>query len=139
LIWKKAISPPQTLYGISTSPILFEQRLFVVLDDDRNLPDSQLSRSRVVAYDKSNGKVLWETPRPYNRSSWSTPMIWTKDQQHDLVVMGNGRIYGYDATGSGMKNGFSTDSHEKPSPSPLLAMVNYTLLHPCAVVVVILN
>ena len=96
LIWKKAISPPQTLYGISTSPILFEKSLFLVLDDDRNLPDSQLSRSRVVAYDKSDGRVLWQTPRHYNRSSWSTPMIWTKDQQHDLVVMGNGRIYGYD-------------------------------------------
>jgi outer membrane protein assembly factor BamB len=117
LIWKKAISPPQTLYGISTSPILFEQRLFVVLDDDRNLPDSQLSRSRVVAYDKSNGKVLWETPRPYNRSSWSTPMIWTKDQQHDLVVMGNGRIYGYDARLGHEKwffNGFTRETIAVP-------------------------
>lgn len=95
LVWEKAIPTPKSMYGMSTSPILHGESVILVLDDDRNLPDSQLSRSKVIALDKASGKLLWETPRPYNRSSWSTPMIWTHHEGSDLVVLGNGRVYGY--------------------------------------------
>jgi len=55
-----------------------------------------LSRSKVVALDKATGEPIWETPRPYNRGAWSTPMIWKHDGGTELVVLGNGRAYGYD-------------------------------------------
>jgi len=98
--WKKPIPTPKSMYGVSTSPILHEQRLILVLDDDADLPGSRLSRSRVMALDKTTGETLWETPRPYNRGVWSTPMIWTHKSGTELVVPGNGRVYGYDpATG----------------------------------------
>lgn len=117
LLWKKPLPTPKSLYGISTSPILFENKVILILDDDRNLPESQLSQSRALAFDQSNGKILWETPRPYNRSSWSTPMIWKKDQETDLVVMGNGRIYGYDPNSGQEKwffNGFTRETIAVP-------------------------
>jgi outer membrane protein assembly factor BamB len=89
------------MYGVATSPILHGPRLILVLDDDANLEGSRLSRSRVIALDKTTGEVAWETPRPYNRGVWSTPMIWEHDSGADLVVAGNGRAYGYDpATGA---------------------------------------
>jgi outer membrane protein assembly factor BamB len=94
--WKKPIPAPQSMYGVSTSPILHEKLLILVLDDDANLPDSQLSRSKVVALDTATGEPVWETPRPYNRGAWSTPMIWKHERGSDLVVLGNGRVYGYD-------------------------------------------
>ncbi len=72
-VWKKPIPTPQTLYGMATSPIGFENTVIMVLDDDRNLPDSPLSRSRVVAFDKDTGGEVWETARPFSRSGWSTP------------------------------------------------------------------
>jgi outer membrane protein assembly factor BamB len=93
--WERPIPTPKSLYGMSTSPILHGEHLILVLDDDENLPDSQFSRSRVVALDKATGRIRWETPRPYHRSAWSTPMIWRHAEGTDLVVLGNGRVCGY--------------------------------------------
>jgi len=94
--WKKPIPTPKSMYGVATSPILHEQRLILVLDDDANLQDSRLSRSKVVALDKATGEPVWETPRPYNRGAWSSPMIWKHESGTELVVLGNGRVYGYE-------------------------------------------
>jgi len=100
-LWQKPIPTPQSMYGVSTSPILYEQRLILIVDDDANLPDSKLSRSQVIALSKATGDKVWETPRPYNRGAWSTPMIWKQDRGTDLIVLGDGRVYGYDpATGA---------------------------------------
>ena len=96
--WKKAIPTPQSMYGVATSPILHEKTLILVLDDDANLPDSKLSRSKVIALDKATGDPVWETPRPFNRGGWSTPMIWKHARGTDLIVLGDGRVYGYDPT-----------------------------------------
>jgi outer membrane protein assembly factor BamB len=100
-LWQKPIPTPKSMYGVATSPILHEQQLILVLDDDVDLPGSKLSRSKVVAFDKATGEPAWETPRPYNRGAWSTPMIWRHEGGPDLVVLGNGRVYGYEpATGA---------------------------------------
>jgi outer membrane protein assembly factor BamB len=110
--WKRATPTPKSMYGTSTSPILHNDRLILVLDDDENLPDSQLSRSKVIALDKTTGEPLWKTPRPYNRGAWSTPMIWTHQHGTDLVVLGNGRVYGYEPTTGSEKwyaNGFARE------------------------------
>jgi outer membrane protein assembly factor BamB len=99
--WKKPIPTPKSMYGVATSPILHGPLLILVLDDDTSLPGSPLSCSRVVALDKVTGEAVWETPRPYNRGAWSSPMIWQHAHGADLVVLGNGRAYGYDpATGT---------------------------------------
>ena len=99
--WKKPIPTPKSMYGVATSPILYERRLILVLDDDANLSDSRLSRSKVIALDCATGELAWKTPRPYNRGAWSSPMIWQHESGADLVVLGNGRVYGYEpATGA---------------------------------------
>ncbi|MHC4370792.1 MAG: outer membrane protein assembly factor BamB family protein [Planctomycetota bacterium] len=99
--WKKPIPTPKSMYGVATSPILHGPRLILVLDDDANLEGSRLSRSSVIALDKTTGEPVWETPRPYNRGVWSSPMIWRHGSGTDLVVAGNGRVYGYEpATGA---------------------------------------
>ena len=110
--WKKPITTPKSLYGVATSPIVQGQRLILVVDDDANLEDSKLSRSKVIALDCATGDPIWETPRPYNRGVWSSPMVWTHQGGTELVVLGNGRVYGYDlATGEGLwyVTGFSRE------------------------------
>jgi outer membrane protein assembly factor BamB len=110
--WKKPIPTPRSMYGVATSPILHGQRLILVLDDDANLEGSRLSRSRVIALDKTTGEPAWETPRPYNRGAWSSPMIWKHEGGTELVVLGNGRVYGYEpATGKELwhVNGFARE------------------------------
>lgn len=95
-VWQKPIPTPKNLYGTASSPILHGEHLILVLDDDENLPDSKLSKSRMIALNKANGEIVWETPRPLHRSGWSTPAIWTRQDGEDLVVLGSGRLCGYE-------------------------------------------
>lgn len=115
--WNRAIPLPRSMYGVSTSPILHADLVILVLDDDANLPESQLSRSRVIALDRATGEPRWETARPHQRSAWSTPMIWRHETGSDLVVLGNGRVYGYDPTTGTEKwyvGGFARESIAVP-------------------------
>jgi outer membrane protein assembly factor BamB len=128
--WKKPIPTPKTMYGTATSPILHEQRLILVLDDDTNLSESRLSRSQVIALDKATGEPVWETPRPYHRGAWSTPMIWKHQNGPDLVVLGNGRVYGYDpATGEErwFVNGFAREPISIPVAGDELLFVSVSM------------
>lgn len=119
-VWRKAIPTPKTLYGMATSPIGFANSVIMVLDDDRNLPGSELSRSKVMAFDKKTGEVVWETARPFIRSGWSTPIIWKHREGEELVVLGHGRMDGYDPTngkGKWFANGFSRETIAVPIAS----------------------
>ena len=116
-LWKKPIPTPRTLYGMSTSPIAHDDLVIMVLDNDANLPDSRLSQSKVIAYRKTNGEVSWEIPRPFHRSGWSTPIIWQHSTGTDLVVLGNGRVSGYDMENGTQKwfvPGFSRETISTP-------------------------
>ena len=72
---------------MSTSPILHGDKLILVLDDERNMPGGKLSRSKIICLNKATGEPLWETPRPFNRSGWSTPTIWAHEGGTELVVL----------------------------------------------------
>lgn len=105
--WAKPIPTPKSLYGMATSPIGHGDFLILVLDNDANLPDSKLSQSRILAVRRSTGETAWETPRPFQRSGWSTPMIWSHGDGQDLVVLGSGRVSGYDPQ-TGAEKWFAT-------------------------------
>ena len=116
-LWKKPIPSPKTLYGMSTSPIAHGDLAIMALDNDANLPDSRLSQSKVVAFRQSDGGVAWEIPRPFHRSGWSTPMIWQHSRDTELVVLGNGRVSGYDMKSGTQKwfvPGFSRETISTP-------------------------
>ncbi|MEA3367726.1 MAG: PQQ-binding-like beta-propeller repeat protein, partial [Planctomycetota bacterium] len=105
--WTKPIPTPRSLYGVATSPIGHGDSLILVLDNDANLPGSRLSQSKLLAVKKSTGETAWETPRPFHRSGWSTPTIWTHGGGKDLVVLGSGRVAGYDPQ-TGVQKWFAT-------------------------------
>ena len=105
--WAKPIPTPKSVYGMATSPIGHGDFLILVLDNDANLPDSKLSQSRILAVRRSTGETAWETPRPFQRSGWSTPMIWSHGDGQDLVVLGSGRVSGYDPQ-TGAEKWFAT-------------------------------
>jgi len=117
-LWRKAIRTPQNMYGVATSPILHERMIILVLDDDANLPDSKLSWSKVIALDQATGEPVWETPRPYNRGVWSSPMIWHHEGATDLVVLGDGRVCGYEPT-TGTEKWYVTGFSREPISVPV--------------------
>ncbi len=102
---------------MSTSPIVHGETLILVIDNDANMPGGRLSQSKIVALNKYTGELVWKTPRPFHRSGWSTPTVWTHEEGQDLVVLGSGRLQGYDAATGIEKwfvNGFSRETISRP-------------------------
>lgn len=102
---------------MATSLIAYRDALILVLDNDADLPESKLSQSKIIAVNKSTGAIVWETPRPFVRSGWSTPAIWTHDGIDEIVVLGSGRLSCYDPTTGAEKwfaTGFSRETIAQP-------------------------
>jgi outer membrane protein assembly factor BamB len=95
-LWRRALPTPKSLYGTATSPIACKDNVILVLDTEENLEGSTLSRSSMLAVAQATGETRWESPRPLVRSGWSTPVLWTADGQQELVVLGTGRVAGFD-------------------------------------------
>ena len=105
-MWSKPIPTPKSLYGMSTSPLGYEDTIILVLDNDSNITKSQLSQSKIIAFDKSNGATKWSTERPHHRSGWSSPIIWKHDQGSELIVLGNDKVRSYNPV-TGSENWFA--------------------------------
>jgi len=93
LVWQRKIETPRSKYGMATSPILFEDKLILVLDGDGGT-------SRLLALRRETGQTVWDQPRSLFQAGWSTPMIWRHDGTEELIVLGSKRLTSYDpATG----------------------------------------
>ena len=101
---------------MSTSPIAHRDLVIMALDNDANLPDSRLSQSRLcLSSVRRRGRL--GNPRPFHRSGWSTLMIWQHSRGTELVVLGNGRVSGYDMKSGTQKwfvPGFSRETISTP-------------------------
>jgi len=88
-VWDRKIKTPDNHYGMATSPILYKDRVFLVLDNDSN------DASRLLAVSRDTGETIWEQPRSLFRSGWSTPMIWSRGDTDELVALGFRRLTSY--------------------------------------------
>ncbi|HUV64633.1 MAG TPA: PQQ-binding-like beta-propeller repeat protein [Sedimentisphaerales bacterium] len=88
-VWQRKIDMPKSKYGMATSPILYQDKVILVLDGDD-------SSSRLLAVHRDTGETVWEQPRPLFKAGWSTPMIWRHGQAEELVVLGSKRLTSYD-------------------------------------------
>ncbi len=105
-VWEREIDPPDNQFGVSTSPILYQNTVILVLDDNRG-------NSRLLAMNCDTGDAAWEQPRPMFQAGWSTPMIWHHEHRDELVVLGFRKLTSYDpATGEELwwSGGFSTET-----------------------------
>ena len=92
LVWSQKATPVKTRtgFGAAASPILHNDRLILVNDNDE--------QSYIAAYDKRTGKELWRTNRD-EHSNWSTPFIWQNDRRTEIVTAGTDKIRSYDLDG----------------------------------------
>ena len=126
--WSKKMPTPKSLYGMSTSPLVHKDNVILVLDNDNNIEKSLLSKSKIIALNRFNGKIIWTAERPHHRSGWSTPIIWENDKGTELIVLGNEKVRSYNPQ-TGSEIGTQEDSPEKLSPSLLLEIITFTF-HP---------
>lgn len=86
--WQKPLDVGLVINGSGTSPVLMDDRLVVVCDQ-------QDGKSFVTAVEPRTGKTIWQTPRPDMLSGYTTPILWKHDGHEDVVVSGSIRVVGY--------------------------------------------
>ena len=82
-LWKKRLPKAKQPWGVGTSPIIADGRVFLNVDQDID--------SYLIAIDAANGKEVWRTDRPDARRGFSTPVV-SGDQ---LIVAGSLRVAAY--------------------------------------------
>ncbi len=89
-LWHAEIGPVVEFgLDVSTSPVLYENRLIVLADEDSG------DHSFIVALDTHTGEVAWKKPRRV-QSNWSTPLLIDRSDQPQLVTNGFEWIISYD-------------------------------------------
>lgn len=87
-VWKMEMEPFAIPHGMSTSPVVHENKLVVLVDQDKD--------AHLMALDKETGKVLWSVERPGVTHSYSTPAIYAPEKgPAQIVVSGAYQIAGY--------------------------------------------
>lgn len=81
LVWEKDLGnyPMQSNWGTSSSPLLFNDVLYMQIDNEEN--------SFLAALDSKTGKEKWRVNRD-EKSNWGTPIIWKNSMRTELVVQG---------------------------------------------------
>ncbi len=77
-------------WGTASSPVLHQDRLFLVNDNDE--------KSFLVALNKKTGEQIWRVERD-EKSNWATPYVWENEQRTELVVPGRNKVRSYDLDG----------------------------------------
>ena len=77
-------------WGTAASPVLYEDRLYIVNDNEE--------QSFLVALDKKTGKQIWRTERD-EKGNWATPYIWQNKQRTELITSGRVKVRSYDLDG----------------------------------------
>ncbi len=110
LRWKTPLGPFSNNQGIGTSPIFFEGRIILQID--------QAVDSYIAAFDASNGETVWQTTRG-EHEGWATPIIYRDgDQPPHLLTVGDG-LFGAHETTSGKRtlNEFKLGGYVVASPA----------------------
>jgi outer membrane protein assembly factor BamB len=91
-LWKHMVAPTETQYGWGTSisPILHQQRVYLVNDNQ--------DKSYLLALNKKTGEEELRVQRDEN-TNYSTPFVWENAQRTELVTSGIGWARSYDLEG----------------------------------------
>ena len=92
VLWKQSWAPVPTRlgWGTAASPVLHQDRVYVVNDND--------AKSYLVALDKKTGQQIWKTDRD-EESNWATPYIWQNAQRTEIITPGTKKVRSYDLDG----------------------------------------
>jgi outer membrane protein assembly factor BamB len=87
--WRTSVPFSFVMNGSGTSPAIHEDTLVLNCDQDEG-------ESSVLAVETRTGKTRWQTPRNAGAASYTTPIVWKRGRQEDVVVAGSFRVTGYD-------------------------------------------
>jgi outer membrane protein assembly factor BamB len=88
VIWKRNLGRYTSQHGAGTSPIVYEDKVFLANDQD--------GKAALLALDTKTGKTLWQVERRPFRACYSTPFILEKPGGgSEVVVCSTTAITGY--------------------------------------------
>ena len=92
VVWSRPFEPRaiRNGWGTAASPVLHEDRLFILNDND--------DESYLLCLDKRTGEEVWREVRDEG-SNWSTPFIWQNDRRTEIVTLGTDKVRSYDLEG----------------------------------------
>lgn len=76
--WRLPMGPFKNVYGIGVSPVLADDVVVVVIDQDKD--------SFIAGVGQSDGKVRWQKPRPEALSGASTPVVVKRSGKPSLIL-----------------------------------------------------
>jgi outer membrane protein assembly factor BamB len=86
--WDLPLGPFKNFYGMAASPIVVEDLLVLVCD--------QQNGSFLLALDRKTGRQRWKTERGAAGIGWATPMVFRpKEGPAQLIVLGSTRLDSY--------------------------------------------
>ncbi len=83
-IWRKGLGPFASQHGQGVSPILFENMVIIAND--------QKGFGSLIALNKNDGKEAWNTSREFRRVSYSTPIIFQKNNSEPQLIVSCGAM-----------------------------------------------
>jgi outer membrane protein assembly factor BamB len=84
VVWRKEVIPYTFDVTIGTSPVLFRDTLLMLC------AMANRSDSKLIAYDKADGSIRWETPLPETGFGHSTPVLIRSGGREQLIVVASG-------------------------------------------------
>jgi len=92
-IWEQRYEAKDTRlgWGTAASPVLHEDLLFIVNDND--------NQSFVTALDARTGEEKWRRDREEG-TNWATPFVWESGERTELVTAGTDEVRTYDMDGN---------------------------------------
>ena len=96
VVWVRNMGDPDSAYGLSSSLLVWEDKLLLQLDLGGMAEDGL---SAVYAIDVETGETIWKTPRPV-AASWSSPIVVETTTGWEFITCANPFVISYDpATG----------------------------------------
>lgn len=87
-LWKKPLPAPVVEFGTSSSPIIADGKVILVVDQDVG--------GYMLALDVKTGAEVWRGDRSVFRRSFSTPFVWRHGSIEELIVCGSLSTRSYD-------------------------------------------
>lgn len=90
LVWVRGLGVPENHYGHAASLEIWENLLFVQLDQGM----VQEKKSRILALDTLTGKTVWEQKRDV-AVSWATPLVIRREKDPQLIAAADPWVIAY--------------------------------------------
>jgi outer membrane protein assembly factor BamB len=95
LLWKAPLGPFTNIMGLASSPVLDEDRVIIVAD--------QQDVSYIAAFDRRRGEMRWNTARD-EKDGWATPVLLRTGSGPSLVLTVSRGELGAHRTDSGARS-----------------------------------